>query len=52
MFQNIPLKVVDLFENQTYVEYYEYEDNDTTFWNKMCQIDVKLVPYMNINRRK
>lgn len=38
VFQNIPLKVVDLFENQTYVEYYEYENNDTPFWNKMCQI--------------
>ena len=38
VFQNIPLKIIDLFENQTYVEYYEYENNDTPFWNKMCQI--------------
>lgn len=35
VFQRIPLKVVDLLERQSYLEYPKNENEDLSFWNKL-----------------
>lgn len=34
--KNAPLKIIDLFENQSYLEYPENETDDSPFWDRLC----------------